>query len=416
MYRENKECFICGNTSLIPITNLGNSALTGVFPKQRGEKVESGPLELVKCEEDEEGLFCGLVQLRHVYELNKLYGLNYGYRSGLNRSMVEHLHNKVRRLMSRVALSNGDLIIDVGSNDSTLLQAYSQKNLLLVGIDPTGKKFKEYYPPHIHLIPDFFSANALKSHFGNKKAKIITSIAMFYDLERPLDFMQQIYDSLADDGIWVFEQSYMPTMLEMNAYDTICHEHLEFYALKQIKYMTDRIGLKIIDIEFNTINGGSFSLTVAKYNSPHKGNDELVDNVLSAERNQGLSSLTPYRKFEGNMLRHREELLNFIHDTNKQGKKVLGYGASTKGNVILQFCGITPRDIPYIAEVNSDKFGSFTPGTLIPIISEEEAFRMKPDYLMVLPWHFKEHILSKEAGYLNSGGHLCFPLPKMEIV
>ena len=414
-YKEIQKCRICGNDNLVSILNLGNQFLTGVFPRNREQKITSGPLELVKCQEKDDGNSCGVVQLKHSYEHHELYGENYGYRSGLNQSMVNHLHNIVERIMKLVSISSGDLVIDIGSNDSTLLQVYPKKNLILVGIDPTGEKFKEYYPAYVHLIPDFFSVKVVKNNFGEKRAKVITSIAMFYDLENPLDFMRQVYDILADDGIWVFEQSYMPFMLEKTAYDTICHEHLEYYCLKQIKWMAERVGFKIIDIELNNVNGGSFCVTVAKKNSSFQ-ETAVIEKLLKEEENKGLSGLKPYEDFRQRVYKHREDLVQFIEKIRAEGKLMLGYGASTKGNVILQFCNITNRDIPFIAEINEDKFGCFTPGTYIPIISEEEAKAKKPDYLLVLPWHFKENFLQREKQYMDDGGKILMPLPKIEVI
>lgn len=412
-YKEIQKCRICWNNNLVSILNLGNQFLTGAFPRSKEQKITCGPLELVKCQGSDS---CGLVQLRHSYEHRELYGENYGYRSGLNQSMVRHLHHIVERIMKLVSISSGDLVIDIGSNDSTLLQAYPQNGPILIGIDPVGEKFKEYYPDYVQLIPDFFSAKIVKDSFGEKRAKVATSIAMFYDLENPLDFMRQVYDILADDGIWVFEQSYMPAMLEKTAYDTVCHEHLEYYRLKQIKWMTDRAGFKIIDIELNNVNGGSFCVTAAKKSSSFQENSGLIEKLLEEEESKELSSLKPYEKFKQRVYKHREDLVQFIEKTKANNKKIFGYGASTKGNVILQFCNITDKDIPFIAEINKDKFGCFTPGTYIPIISEEEAKTMKPDYFLVLPWHFKENFLKREKEYLENGGMLLMPLPEIEVI
>jgi len=413
MYTEIKRCRICGNTDLISIINLGNQYLTGVFPASKTESITSGPLELVRCQGNN---CCGLVQLRHSYDHLEMYGDNYGYRSGINGSMVKHLNEKVAKIQDLVDLKKGDLVIDIGSNDSTLLRSYSKKDLNYVGIDPAGGKFKKYYQGHIKLIPDFFSSEIVTKNVGKKKAKVITSIAMFYDLEDPIDFAGQVYEVLADDGIWVFEQSYLPAMLKMNAYDTICHEHLEYYCLKQIKWITDKVGLKIIDVEFNLINGGSFSVIAAKSCAPYIQNTGLIGKILQKERNSGLDTLLPYEKFKERVYKHRNELNDFIRKVNKDGGRVLGYGASTKGNVILQFCDFTEKDIPFIAEVNSDKFGCYTPKTNIPIISEEEAKSMKPDYFMVLPWHFRDNIIERENAHLKAGGKLLFPLPFIEVV
>jgi len=345
-----------------------------------------------------------------------MYGYNYGYRSGLNPAMVNHLRKMVQKILERITLLPGDLVIDIGSNDSTLLQAYPDRGIHLLGIDPTGEKFRPFYPDDIQLIPDFFSSTIVKAAFGSMKAKIVTSIAMLYDLENPLGFMQEIYDILNDNGIWVFEQSYLPTMLEMNAYDTICHEHIEYYQLQQIKWLTDRAGFKILDVELNQVNGGSFSVTVAKSNSTHRENSERVQKLLSNEKRLSLDTLEPYMKFCRRVYKHRDELRQLVNRIKVEGKLLIGYGASTKGNVILQFCQLTARDICCIAEVNTDKFGRYTPGTLIPIISEAEARTLKPDYKMILPWHFKGTFLPKERDYLESGGKLVFPLPSIEIV
>ncbi|OFZ53973.1 MAG: methyltransferase [Bdellovibrionales bacterium RIFOXYC1_FULL_54_43] len=416
MYQSITQCRICGNRNLKTVLDLGNQALTGIFPETKTRNVGLMPLELVKCMEQPGKDHCGLLQLKHTGNLSEFYGKDYGYRSGLNKSMVLHLQGKVKKILDQVKLGRGDLVIDIGSNDSTTLQAYPKDGPTLVGIDPTGVKFSKFYPPHIRLIPDFFSAENVTKHFGSQRAKIITSFSMFYDLEDPLAFMRQISEVLANDGIWVFEQSYMPTMLERNSYDTICHEHLEYYALHQIRWMTERLGLMILDVEFNDINGGSFSISVAKKGAPFKINEKQVNEILAREKELGLHTLRPYEEFKARVYHHREELLEFIRKANASGKKVFGYGASTKGNVLLQFCDIRENDVPCIAEVNPDKFGCFTPGTLIPIVSEAEAKKMKPEYFLVLPWHFRENILGREQDYLNSGGKFLFPLPKIDVV
>lgn len=407
MYKQIAKCRICGNTHLERVLDLGEQMLTGVFPREKGAKVTAGPLRLVKCMGGDE--ICGLLQLEHSYDLGEMYGENYGYRSGLNASMVAHLHSKVKKILGQVELREGDLVIDIGSNDSTTLQAYPPSGQILVGIDPTGVKFRDYYPPHIQLIPHFFSSALVKERFPEQKAKVITSFSMFYDLEDPMGFMRQVYEVLADDGVWVFEQSYMPTMLETNSYDTVCHEHLEFYALRQIKWMTDRVGFRILEIELNDVNGGSCSITVSK-----SGGDSSiapsVQKILDAERDMGLDTLAPYQAFAERAANSKRDLLAFIATARAAGKTVAALGASTKGNVLLQYCGLTEKDIACIGEVNPDKFGSYTPGTWIPIIPESELLAQNPDYLIVLPWHFRKFFLGNKK---FSKSKLVFPLPKL---
>ncbi len=409
MYTEIKKCRISGSTNLITVLSLGEQYLTGVFPKSPNEPITKGPLDLVWCPDS------GLLQMKQSYSLDEMYGDNYGYRSGLNSSMVRHLQQKIRTLEQNIKPKDADLVIDIGSNDATSLKAYTGK-FRKVGIDPTGKKFKEYYTEDITLIPDFFSATAFKAKFPNNKAKIITSIAMFYDLENPMAFVKDIEAVLADDGVWHFEQSYMPSMLRTNSYDTVCHEHLEFYSFKVVKNMLESCGLRVIDVQMNSINGGSFAVTACKKNAPYKSNIPIINWMLKQEDDMGLDTPKPYRDFEESVFRHRKNLKELIEALVTDGKKIIGYGASTKGNVLLQFCGLTTKHIPFIAEVNEDKYGSFTPGTNIPIISEKEARAMKPDYFLVLPWHFKTGILEREKEFMAQGGKFIFPLPEIEIV
>jgi hypothetical protein len=410
-----ESCRICDNKNIKPLLHLGNQTLTGVFPKSKTEVITSGPLELVKCQESEDGLTCGLVQLAHTYLKSEMYGENYGYRSGLNKFMTDHLTNKANKIKKMISLKKGDIILDIGSNDASFLKNFD-KNLTLIGIDPTGIKFKEYYPDYIKLFPNFFTSDIFKKNFPNKKTKVITSLAMFYDLDSPLEFVKDVREILANDGIWVVEQSYLPSMLDTNSYDTICHEHLEYYSLKQIKWMADRAGLKIIDVEFNDINGGSFSVILAKNESSLKENKSLVKKILDKEKKQEIHTNKPIEKFKNRLIKSRENLLHFINKVKNDNKKIMGYGASTKGNVLLQFCNITEILIPFIGEVNPHKFGSFTPNTLIPIIDEKEMKKMKPDYILVLPWHLRKNIVKKEIEYLKSHGTLVFPLPKLELV
>lgn len=411
---EIEACRICGNRDLVPVLDLGSQVLTGIFPRSKEEELTSGPLELVKCDESSGRDACGLVQLRHSYDKVEMYGSRYGYHSGLNQSMVKHLHGLVRGILEMVELKSGDLVLDIGSNDATLLKAYPKNGPELVGIDPTAIAFKKYYPHHIRLLPEFFTAGAVEKHFQGRKARVVTSIAMFYDLDAPMEFVREVASLLADDGVWTLEQSYLPAMLDVNAYDTVCHEHLEYYALRQIKWMADRCGLKIAALGVNDTNGGSFRVTLAKQDAPYPEASENVRDMLQRER--PLSGLGPLTAFRERVERHRTELSDFLRRAKREGKTVLGYGASTKGNVILQYCGLTEKEIPAIGEVNEDKFGCVTPGSRIPILPEAEVKARKPDYLLVFPWHFRDFIVKKEQDYLSSGGRLLFPLPRIEAV
>ncbi len=402
---------MCGNRNLVEVIDLGQQYLTGVFPKKRnGERLTKGPLQVVKCHSETDDV-CGLLQLRHSYDPDEMYGENYGYRSGLNSSMVAHLHGKIRGIIDRIELNDGDLVIDIGSNDATTLSAYPS-HLTLVGVDPVGRKFQRYYPPHVALIPELFNANLVAARFPGKKAKVITSFSMMYDLEDPPGFAREIAGLLDSDGIWVFEQSYMPLMLERMAFDTICHEHIEYYGLKQIEWMLERAELEIVDVEFNDVNGGSFSVVAALKNADRRAADS-VSTALRREVELGVDALSTYAGFRTDIEKTCAALKDFLAQAKRNGKRVCGIGASTKGNVLLQYCDLSSIDVEMIGEINPDKFGSVTPGTWIPIEDEAKVLASKPDYLLVLPWHFRDNFLDNPA---YAGQQLVFPLPSLEIV
>jgi len=407
---ETKRCRISDSTHLLSVLNLGEQYLTGVFPRQTTQAVTKGPLELVWCPDS------GLLQLKHSYDLAEMYGDNYGYRSGLNGSMVEHLLGKVRGLERRYALASRDIVLDIGSNDGTLLGAYRTPAIIRIGMDPTAAKFKDFYPPDVSSISDFFTARRFLDATNGRRARIITSIAMFYDLADPNAFVRDIAAALADDGIWHFEQSYMPSMLRTNAYDTVCHEHLEYYSLRVINDLLVHNGLRLVSAQMNSVNGGSVAVTACHAAAAIHSERPIIDWMMQQEDNWGFASVKPYRVFEDRVFKHRADLQRLIHALAADRKKIVGYGASTKGNVLLQFCQLNSDLIPAIAEVNPDKFGAFTPGTLIPIVPEEEAKAMRPDYMLVMPWHFKASIVQREREYLAAGGKLIFPLPEIEIV
>ncbi len=405
-----QKCRVSGSGNLMSVVNLGTQELTGVFPRTTEQPVTAGPLELVWSPESQ------LLQLGASFDLGEMYGDNYGYRSGLNASMVNHLTNKVQNLEKKYPLDDGDCVIDIGSNDATTLKAYQTRNVKRIGVDPTGRKFAQYYPPEIQLIPEFFPTPGLQEAVGGSRVKIITSISMFYDLEDPIAFARAVGDILDRNGVWHLEQSYMPSMIRLNSYDTICHEHLEYYSLHSLQYVLDRAGLRILEVQMNSVNGGSFAVTACRADSSLTASPVVIEWMLEQELKMGFDTPAPFREFETRVYAHRKSLRSLIDALNSDGRKVLGYGASTKGNVVLQFCGLTARDLPAIAEINKDKFGAFTPGTHIPIVSDATAAAMRPDYYLVLPWHFKDGIVRREQAFLASGGKLIIPFPEIEII
>jgi NDP-4-keto-2,6-dideoxyhexose 3-C-methyltransferase len=405
------KCRACGNTNLEVVLDLGEQYLTGTFPRSTdGVNISKGPLRLVKCHGTQN--VCGLLQLAHNYDLSEMYGTNYGYRSGLNYRMVEHLKKKVESISKLVDLQPEDLVVDIGSNDGTTLGFYPD-NLTLVGVDPTAAKFREYYKRHIKVVPEFFSSAAVNKVAPNKKAKVITSFAMFYDLETPLDFVSQIQEVLHADGVWVFEQSYLPLMLETNAYDTVCHEHLEYYGMAQVEWILNQVGMHVVGVELNDTNGGSFSVTATHSSSSIPVNHAQLESIRASESLAAINELSTYEAFRKRVESNRHDLQTLIKGYRSEGKRVCGIGASTKGNVVLQYCGFGPEDIEMIGDVNPDKYGAFTPGSWIPIRSEAEVLDSQPDVLLVLPWHFREFF---SMSSIFKGRALLYPLPTIELV
>jgi GDP-D-mannose dehydratase len=402
-------CRICKTSQLSVVLDLGNQTITSRFPEIGDLSTPVTPVCLIMCDN------CSLVQLKETTSASEMYEYLYGYRSGLNEMMRKHLLDYNSELVSYAHLEDNDWVLDIGSNDATFLKYYSA-NLHRVGCDPTGKQFTEYYTDDLRLVPDYFTKNTIHTALGPSiRFKAVSSISMFYDLPDPVQFAKDIHDILDDNGVWTLEQSYVSTMLERNSIDTICHEHLEYYGVKQIKEIMDRANFKIIHIGLNECNGGSFRIYVVKkscvkYAEAH----ELVNRYLQQEAAAQIHTVARYKQFEESCQLEMRRLRLFLEHINKDKKRVYIYGASTKGNCLLQAAQIGPSLVPYAVERNPLKFGKMT-STQIPIISEEEMRANPPDYLLVLPWHFREGIISRETTYLQNGGRLIFPFPRLEI-
>jgi hypothetical protein len=405
-----KHCRSCNSSNIEVVFDLGEQVLTGVFRSESLDDISSSPVALVVCNS------CRLVQMKYSYSLNEMYNDGYGYQSGLTTYMSQHLKGIINFASELVSLDKDDNILDIGCNDGTLLNHYPKDIYNLIGIDPVAKKYLDRYPKNAKVVTDFFTK---ENYFSvtSDKAKIVTSISMFYDLEEPVKFAKGIASVLSDDGVWVFEQSYLPAMLRTNSYDTICHEHYEFYSLTAIQHILDQAGMIIVDASQNEVNGGSVRLAAVHKNSKlaSKVSPEALW-LIEQEKNHDIFSNQPWVDFQKNVDRHKLDLVNLLTELKKSGKTVIGYGASTKGNVILQYCGIGTDLLPVIGDITPSKDGVFTPGSKIPIISMEKAKAMKPDYFLVLPWGFRSDILLREKETIASGTKFIFPLPFVEIV
>lgn len=381
----------------------------------RGERTE---LKLMLTDD-------GNVRLEKSAPLDTMYG-KYWYRSGTNNSMKQELKNIVDSILKVKQLKENDIWLDIACNDGTLF-TFLPKEIIKIGIDPVDDSFKKESEKYADIIvQDYFTVQAFRStKYGHLKAKVITSIAMFYDLEDPSSFIKDVYEVLDDDGLWALQLSYTPLMLEQLAFDNICHEHIYYYSLFNLKNLFSKNGFQIVDCQLNDTNGGSFRVYAMKQGAnvktfatqPHRDVCKFrVSSLLSYEDALHLDSISTWKYFYDNINKLKEQTVSFIKDEKSKGKKIWGYGASTKGNTLLQYFGLDYTLIDGIAERSVYKFGLKTVGTNIPIYSEDEMRKAKPDYLLVLPWHFINEFCTREMDFLSGGGKFIVPCPKFEII
>ena len=404
------ECRVCNKTGLETIIDFGDLALTGVF-LQDGVQVNKEPLLLCRCKD------CGLVQLGHNYSESDLYGDSYGYESHLNNTMVQHLQQTAKVLeMKHLKNIDNPIVVDIASNDGTLLSGYAEKSISKIGIDPLLDIVSDHYPPGAQKIRSFFSSKAYW-RFQNNSANLVTSLSVLYDLNDPITFARGVNEILVEDGIWYFEQSYLPLMLETISYDTVCHEHLLYLSLHDIKRILEVSGFMILDASINSTNGGSIAITAVKTKKSFPL-PQVVSELLASEIESGIVSGAFVRIFAQNYHQHMADLKSLLNKLKSEGADIIGFGASTKGNVLLQAIGVNASDIRAIGDINPRKFGKQTPGSGIPIVSEKELVESAgvSTVALVLPWHFREGLIKSLKVYLSKGGRLVFPLPVIEVV
>jgi SAM-dependent methyltransferase len=411
-----KTCRACGSRALTPVIDLGEQHLQGSFVKPGKEEPPSRriPTRLVRCDPMQDERACGLLQMEYTVPPEVLYSA-YWYRSGTNETMRAHLRG-IAEQASALVESGAPRVLDIGCNDGTLLRHYPE-TFRRVGIDPSDVAGE--VAGDITVVQDLFPSPGLVARAGSEPFDAITAIAMFYDLEDPIAFSRAIKEALAPAGVWIFEMSYMPSMLEMTSYDTICHEHLEYYSLATVENILRRAGLRVFNAELNAINGGSIRCFATHAETAAFRRPEFHQNVVALRQREfdlALDTSEPYLHFQDRVNVHRETLVNLLRKLKKEGKRIHVYGASTKGNTILQWCGIDHRTIDVAAERNPDKYGARTLGSDIPIVSEAESRAMNPDYYLVLPWHFREEFLRRERATLERGVGMIFPLPTVEVV
>ena len=401
------KCRICNSKKLASLFSLGDLSFTGKF-STLNKTVKTKPISVIICKT------CELVQLAHNYDLKYLYGPDYGYRTGINKTMLNHVKNITTNLSKKTNLKKNDLVLDIASNDGSLLNFYKD-GVIKFGIDPILKKYKDNYKNIKYSSSSFFSAKKVKTQ-TKKKFKIITALSVFYDAANPKKFLSDVKKLLLPDGIFLLEFADLASILKFKMFDTICHEHLEYYSTKVIINLTKQIGLRVFDIKQNDINGGSKQYFICHQNSHIKSNMKVIEKVIKDEIKLKLNKIETFKKFFKEINNLKFALKKFLNSKSNQNKIIHCYGASTKGNVLLQYFNINNKKIKFVAERNKNKYGLVTPGTHIKIISEKLSRALRPDYYLVLPWHFKKEILLREKKTRNNGTKFIFPLPSFKVI
>ena len=403
MWKTIESCRLCGASDFEGAFSLGMQVVKD-FVDSPNDGSRKGPLDLVLCKN------CGFLQLKHTFSKDYLY-THYWYRSGTSPTMIFELADIVKRASNMVNLEQEDFVIDIGANDGTLLRQYESKNLTKVGFEPSNL-WKYGVSPGTTIINDYFNARSFMERFPERKAKIITSIAMFYDLDDPNGFVKDIKLVLHAEGVWIVQMNYLGLMIKNLGYDNVCHEHVGYYSLTTMEYLLSKHDMEVFDVELNNVNGGSFRLYI-KHSSDKtkKINTWAINQIKAAEDKMSISKAQTYSEFSKQIEKQREELISLLSELSKNGKNILIYGASTRGLVILEYCGIDSNIIKYATDKNSDKWGKYLSGTGIKIISLEEYRKINPDYLLVLPYQYAFEIANQERGFLENGGNLIIPLP-----
>ena len=395
-----KRCLLCKNKKLKEIFSLGNLFVSNFVKKKDIKKGIKAPLTMCYCNN------CSLIQLSHMAPQEIMYRRFYWYRSGVTKIMRTGLENLYKESLKYVKLKKNDVVLDIGANDGTLLKYYKEKKFITIGCEPAKNLQKPLEKNCNFTIKNFWSKKELNKVLSKnklKKPKIITAIGMFYDLEEPNKFIKDAADSLDDKGIFIAQLMCLKTMIEKNDVGNVCHEHIEFYSLKSLKFLFEENGLEIFKIEENDINGGSYRIYCRKFN---KGSIKLKnENVLKLMKD-----------FVRRVKKNKMATTRFIDAKIKEGKKIYLYGASTKGNTVLQYYGLNNKKIPIGAERSPEKWGKYTIGTGIKIVKEETARSLKPDYFFVTPWGFIKEFVKREKKWLKKGGAFILPFPKFKLI
>ena len=390
--------------------SIGEQYINNFIKKDELENCIKAPLEMVLCEN------CSLTQLKHTAPQELLYSRYYWYKSGITHTMRKALSDITLYIEDNFKLKEGDVVLDIGSNDGTLLRSYTVPGLIKVGVEPADNLVDEGRQGLNYHIHDFWNYDSYIKVL-DKKAKIITAIGMFYDMEDPNQFISDSEKVLKKDGIFIAQLMCLKNMLDSNDVGNICHEHLEYYSFKSLEYLFKNNGLEIFDVEINNVNGGSYRVFAKKIGETIKKRKGAYKRMQDVRRSEiGLDTKKIHHDFFNRLEENKNKCYDFIKNEHAKGKKIWVYGASTKGNVILQYYGLDYRLIEAASERSSWKWGKYTVGTMIPCVSEDKAREAQPDYFLVLPYAFFDEFYHRQRAWLKKGGKFILPLPEFRVV
>lgn len=403
-------CRLCGRGDLEVVFSLEPTPIAGDYvPREDVEKVqEIYPLDVALC------TGCACVFLLDIVEPEVLYK-NFKYVSSSSPDLAEHFKGYAAYALEYVPVPEGSFIVDVGSNDGLFLREFQKRGLNVLGVDPAREIARKATESGIETLGTYYDielARQIRKTRG--PAKIITANNVMANVDNMGEFIQSIRELLADDGIFIFETGYLLKLIQNMVFDNIYHEHLSYFSVKPLDLFFKNNGMELIDISCVPTKGGSLRGVVQLQRGPRKRLPS-VDQMVQVEMDLGIDRPQAFKDLKKRIDKERSRLWDLIDGLKKDGKKVSGYGASHSVTTFLYYFGLGDK-LDFLFDDDAAKQNMFSPGHHIPILSSQEIYERKPDYIVILAWRFYEMIIKKHQAYLDHGGHFILPLPEMKII
>ncbi|NOT47446.1 MAG: class I SAM-dependent methyltransferase [Acidobacteria bacterium] len=408
---KRKACRACGGERLRPFITLGPTPLANSFLKSRSEFEREAfyPLDVYFCEE------CSLVQLADVVDPKILFG-NYIYLTGTANTIVSHNQQYAETVVDFLQLNGDDLVIEVASNNGSLLRCFREQGIRTLGIEPAENIAAIANADGIETVNKFFNsatANKIVSEYGSARAVIGNNVLAHVDDTQ--DFLRGCKTLLRDDGLVIVEVPYLKEFVDLVEFDTIYHEHLCYFSVTSLMRLCDAVGLSIIRVDRVQVHGGSIRVYAEK-KEKHSNHAAAVIAIAEDERKAGLTTQETFENFAEKTRNTREKLYSLLESLKAEGKSIAAYGAPAKGNTLLNYCGIDTRLLDFAVDKNPLKVGLFTPGAHLQVLPVSAVLERQPDYLLILAWNFASEIMQQQSEFEARGGRFIIPIPEPRIV